>query len=203
MAKILLKPEVPRITAYKRGDFRAWLKKNGKRQRRVAVILHKKHTGKSAPTHRELIEEAICFGWIDTTIKRLDEDTFMRNFAKRSEKSKWSNNTLGYAKQLMKDGRMSAEGLYFYKLGLKKPTHDHGIPKNPDMPSGLERALSENKQVKENFELFPPSTKRMYYRWILQAKLSETRKKRIKRVFDAARLGNKNILNPTTKENLN
>ena len=76
------------------------------------------------------MEEAICFGWIDTTIKRLDEDTYLRHFSRRNKNSKWSDNTLGYAKQLIKEKKMTPIGLEFYKEGLKKPTHDHGIPKN-------------------------------------------------------------------------
>ncbi|HLC74343.1 MAG TPA: hypothetical protein VJH88_00635 [Candidatus Nanoarchaeia archaeon] len=60
------------ITAFSRNDFRAATISHN---RKKSVVLHKRHTGKPAPTHRELLEEAICFGWIDTTIKRIDDDT--------------------------------------------------------------------------------------------------------------------------------
>ncbi len=175
------------VTAYTRKDFRAWLKKNHAKESKVTVILHKRHTGKSAPTHRELIEEAICFGWIDTTIKRLDENTFLRRFSRRTTNSKWSDNTLSYAKKLKKGGKMSPEGLRFYKMGLAKPTHDHGIPKNPDMPIELKKELSKDSFAKRNFELTAPSTKRTLYRWILRGKLQETRAKRVKIVVASAR----------------
>ena len=112
------------------------------------MVLHKKHTGKPAPTHRELIEEAICFGWIDTTIKRIDDDRFLRNFSRRSKNSKWSDNTLRYAKQLAKQGKMTAVGLDFYREGLKRPTHDHGVPKNPSMPLELKQGSSPELCVK-------------------------------------------------------
>lgn len=188
--------DLPTIKIYKKEDFRAWLKKNGERERRMAVIVHKKHTGKSAPTHRELLEEAICFGWIDTTVKRLDADTFLRNFAHRTENSRWSDNTLRYAKELIKKGRMTPVGIHFYKLGLKKPTHDHGIPKNPDMPAELEKALSKNLPAENNFHAFSPSVKRAYYRWILRAKRPETRLKRVGQIIKASQLNNKKFLNP-------
>ncbi len=193
--------EFPTITAYTKEDFRAWLEKHGGNERRVAVILHKRHTGKSAPTHRELIEEAICHGWIDTTIKRLDEATFMRNFAKRSKNSRWSDNTLAYAQRLIKEGKMTEQGLYFYKLGLARPTHDHGIPKNPDMPAELKTVLSMNAKAKKNFELFPPSAKRMFYRWLLHAKLPATRDKRVKQIIAAAIANQKNFLRPSEQAN--
>lgn len=189
------------ITAYSRNEFRSWLKKHHKKESRVAVILHKRHTGKPAPSHRELIEEAICFGWIDTTINRLDEDTYLRNFARRTPKSRWSDNTLNYARELIKKGKMSKEGLRFYNLGRAKPTHDHGIPKNPDMPVELESALSKNKKAKAGFDSFPPSTRRMYYRWLLQAKLPQTRNKRIRQLIGASMSRNKNLLNPVEKAN--
>ncbi len=190
-----------KITAYNRNDFRKWLKKYHKKEDKMAVIIHKKHTGKTAPTHRELIEEAICFGWIDTIINRLDEDTFMRNFSKRNHNSRWSDNTLRYAQELIKKGMMTEEGMKFYKLGAARPTHDHGIPKNPDMPSELIKALSKNKKAKIGFDSFPPSTKRMHYRWILRAKLPETRDKRVKQIIKSALIGRKNVLSPNTAAN--
>jgi len=185
--------EIKTITVFKRNDFRKWLKKNHKKEKRVCVILYKRHTGKPAPTHRELIEEAICFGWIDTTIKKIDEERFLRNFSRRNKNSRWSENTLGYAKELKKKRRMSSEGLKFYKLGLEKPTHDYGIPKNPEMPSQLNRALGEDKKAMRNFDKFPPSTKRMLYRWMIRAKLPETREKRTKIIVKSAREGKKDF----------
>src|SRR3989344_889744 len=137
------------ITVYKKEEFRKWLSKNHKKENKVAVIIHKRHTGKSAPSHREVMEEAICFGWIDTTIKRLDEDKFIRHFARRSKNSRWSYATLGYAKRLIKEKKMTPAGLHFYKEGLKKPTHDFGLSKNPEVPESLRKELEKNKQAKK------------------------------------------------------
>jgi len=174
------------ITVLKKEDFRKWLKPHHKNKNKVAVVLYKRHTGRPAPTHRELINEAICFGWIDTTVKRIDENTFIRCFSRRTKNSSWSDNTIRYAKELIEENKMTEEGLKFYKLGLKKPTLDSGIPKNPTMPIELEEAFSKNKRAKQNFEIFPPSTKKMLYRWILRGKLPETRKKRIKNIVNKA-----------------
>ena len=182
------------ITVLKKEEFRKWLKQNHKKEDKVAVVLYKRHTGKPAPTHNELIREAICYGWIDTTVKRLDENRFTRRFSKRTKNSTWSDNTLRYAKELVKEGRMSEEGMKFYKLGLKKPTHDDNIPKNPDMPTELKKALAKNKKARENFAAFPPSTKKMLYRWLLSGKLKETRDKRIKRIVEGAKNNNRDII---------
>ena len=186
----------PTIEAYKASDFRQWLKRHHRKEKRVEVVLHKRHTGKDAPTHRELIEEAICFGWIDTTIKRLDEDRYIRNFSKRTEKSSWSENTLRYAKELVREGRMQAEGLKYYKLGLKKPVHDAGIPKNPVMPKELRDAFvkKKNTRAKALFDSFPPSTKKMLYRWVLSGKRESTRDRRVQKIIEGAKIGKQNMI---------
>lgn len=179
------------ITVFSAKEFRKWLQKNYKKETKVAVVVHKRHTGKSFPTHREMINEAICFGWIDTTIKRIDEDTFVRHFSRRSEKSKWSDNTLKYAKELIAAGKMSQEGIRFYTLGAARPTHDHGIPKNPDIPVELKRALAKNAKAKKNYQTFAPSMKRMLHRWILRGVQSATREKRVAHVVKMAAAKNK------------
>jgi uncharacterized protein YdeI (YjbR/CyaY-like superfamily) len=183
------------ITAYKREDFRSWLKKNHKKEKRLAIILFKKHTGKPTPSHKELMEEAICYGWIDTTIKRLDDERFIRNFSKRNKNSKWSENTLSYAKDLIKRGMMKEQGLEFFKLGKKKPTHDIDIPKNPNIPRKLREELEKNKKAKENFSKYSKSTKRILYRWLLSGKQEQTREKRIKRIIKLSKEGENEIFN--------
>jgi uncharacterized protein YdeI (YjbR/CyaY-like superfamily) len=183
--------EVKEVTVFSRNEFRKWLEKNHDKEKKVAVILYKKHTGKNSPSHRELMEEAICFGWIDTTVKKLDEDRYMRYFTKRNKNSKWSDNTLSYGRNLIKCKMMTPSGLKFYKEGLKKPTHDHGIPKNPDMPIELKKELEKNKKIMRNFMKFSPSVKRTSYRWILRGKMLETRKKRVKQVVELTRKNKK------------
>ncbi|MBT4135489.1 hypothetical protein HOD75_03610 [archaeon] len=181
------------IIVFKKEDFRKWLVKNHDNENKVSVIIYKKHTGKESPSHRELMDEAICFGWIDTTIKGLDEEKYIRNFSKRTKNSTWSNNTISYGKELIEQGRMTPAGLKFYKEGLRKPTHDAGIPKNPSMPNKLRTALDKNPKAKENFNNFPPSIKKMHYRWILRGKRKETRIKRINLIVEAAKVGKRNL----------
>lgn len=170
--------------------WRSWLEKNHIKQDKVAVIRYKKHTGKPSPSYQELMHEAICFGWIDTTVKGIDDEKYLINFSKRNSKSRWSDNTQSYARKLIEEGKMSPEGLKHYHSGLTRPVLGHGIPKNPDMPEELETALNKNKKAKENFSKFAPSYKRMYYRWILSAKTKETKEKRVSAIVEKA-LNNK------------
>jgi uncharacterized protein YdeI (YjbR/CyaY-like superfamily) len=179
-----------KVYAKTREEWRAWLKKNHKKESKISLIRYKKHTKKPSPTHMEAMKEAISFGWIDTTVKRLDDKKYIINFAKRNKNSKWSNNTLSYAKELVKEGKMSPAGLEAYQHGLSKPTHDFGIPANPQIPDDLMKILKQTK-TNDNFHLFPSSYKRVLLRWLLRAKLSETRKKRIGEIVNLAKNNDK------------
>ena len=174
-----------KVTTYLPEDFRKWLDKYHNKETKVQVVVYKRHTGKKAPTHRELMDEAICYGWIDTTIKKLDKDRYIRHFSKRNKNSTWSDNTLSYGKLLIKQGRMTEHGLPFFKAGLAKPTLDHGIPKNPDMPPELEKSLAKDKKVQVAFEKLSPSVKKMHYRMILRSKRPETKLKRITEILSS------------------
>ncbi len=169
------------VYAKDRKEWRAWLRVHHKKETQIWLIHYKKHTGKPALTHRESMEEAICYGWIDTTIKKIDEERYVRGFARRNRNSRWSNATRGYAKELIRRKKMAKAGLHAYREGLKKPTIDVDLPKNPRMPADLKRALSQ--EALKNFDRFAPSYRRLYLRWILLAKRPETRAKRIQEVI--------------------
>ena len=168
---------IPLITIYHLCNWRSWLENNHLKEKKVGVILYKKHTGKPSISHREAMEEAINFGWIDTTIKRLDEARFIRYFVRRKDNANWSKNTLSYGKKLLAAGKMVPEGVLRYKKGLQKKPHDHGLVEKPKMPKELKNSLTG--ESKKNFESFPPSAKFTFYRWILRAKTKETIAKRI------------------------
>lgn len=181
------------IEVYETNDFRKWLDKNHLKKDHVLVIIHKKHTGKNKTSAAELMKEAICFGWIDTTIKRIDEEKYAINYRKRNKNSKWSYNTLRYAKELLEKNLMAEEGIKWFKEGLKKRPHDFGIPKKPEMPEELRKELEkkENKKLKEAFDRLSPSVKKTSYRWIIRAKRLETKKKRVNEIVEAIKKNNK------------
>lgn len=161
-----------------REEWRRWLEKNHLKKEKIGLILYKKHTGKPTLNHKISMEEAICFGWIDTTLKKLDDERYMITYVRRTDKSRWSNNTLSYAKKLIEEKKMSAHGLKRYKEGLQRPVIDFILPKD-HKSEDLYKELDKNKIAKENFEKLAPSYKRNYVRWIERAKRAETRKKRI------------------------
>jgi len=163
-------------------EWREWLAKNHLKESKVRLIKYKKHTKQPTLTNIEAMHEAICFGWIDTTVKKIDDNRYSQCFVRRNNKSRWSLNTLSYAKQLIKEGRMMPLGLKYYKEGLKKPVIDHNIPKNAPIPLALKKELIKNNLFDEFIKL-APSYRRMHIVWLSRAKMPETKLKRIKLII--------------------
>jgi len=163
-------------------DWRNWLEKNHLKEDRVLLIKDKKHTGRPIIHNADSMKTAICFGWIDTTTKRIDEDQYAITYVKRNKNSKWSINTLSYGKELLKQGLMSPHGLKMYNEGLQKKPHDLGIPRNPRMPEDMKSSLIANNKL-ASFLKLAPSLKRMYFRMYLRAKRPETKEKLVKKLI--------------------
>ena len=110
-------------------DLVDWFEANHETEERVVFKIYKKHTGHPVPSHNEQLRAAICYGWIDTTVKRIDDETFMRVFVKRKENAGWSENTLRYASELKAQGKMKKLGLEHYQRALKKKANSRAASK--------------------------------------------------------------------------
>lgn len=166
-----------------RDDWRAWLKRNHSSQKEVWLIYCKKHTGKPRIPYDDAVEEALCYGWIDSTVKRIDDEKYARKFTPRNEKSNWSELNKKRARKMIKAGRMTQAGLAKFKQAGKqkdRETKDRPSSKRLVIPPDLKKALSVNKKVLQTFNDFAPSYRRLYIAWITAAKRKETREKRIK-----------------------
>ncbi|MBK7141601.1 MAG: YdeI/OmpD-associated family protein [bacterium] len=167
-----------------RAKWRAWLKKNHATAPDVWLAYYKRHTGKPSITHDEAVEEAICFGWIDTTVRRIDEDSFAHRFTPRRKGSVWSVPNRERFARMEKAGMMTDAG----KAALKddSPTYTSTIRNLPPIPvpADLKKALAENKEAAENFKKLTEKYRQMCFRWITLAKRPETRTKRIAEFVD-------------------
>jgi uncharacterized protein YdeI (YjbR/CyaY-like superfamily) len=184
---LFMDDKIKRVHANTPKEWRAWLRKNSSREERVYLIRYKRHTKKSTFNSRAAMDEAICFGWIDTTLNRIDDERYAVKFVKRNKNSRWSNATQGHAKRLIAARKMTKAGLKAYEEGLKKPVIDHGLPKDAAPPEDLKKALARSKVATKNFEGFAPSTRRYYIWMILRAKRPETRKRRVAQVYKWAK----------------
>lgn len=167
-----------------RGEWRKWLSKNHDKEKEVWLLLYKKHVGKEGVSYREGVEEALCFGWIDGKMKRIDDEKHMQRFSPRSSKSPWSKVNKDLAIRLGKEKQMTPAGMAAIEVAKKngnwqKAYTNLNVEK---MPLELETALKKNNTALENFRKFANSYKNLYIGWVQSAKRPETKEKRIKEV---------------------
>ena len=160
-----------------RGSWREWLKKYHDGKSEIWLIFHKRNTGTPCMSYDDAVEEAICFGWIDSIVRRLDDDRYARKFTPRKVDSKWSSiNRRRYA-DLKARGFLAAPGLD------RAPTARSGDAPRPSLsslPEYIEQTLMSVPRAWEVFQQLAPSHKRAYIAWIDSAKREETKQKRLR-----------------------
>jgi uncharacterized protein YdeI (YjbR/CyaY-like superfamily) len=168
-----------------RKAWRQWLQKNHASSPGVWLIYYKKQSGKRKFDYGESVEEALCFGWIDSLPRKLDEQRAMLKFTPRKSKSAWSQLNKTRIKRLIKEGLMTEAGIAKIKQAKKDgswdklTSSDSHIDSN-SLPSELLKALSKNKKALENFRSFPPGYRKRFLFWIDSAKQPATKSARIK-----------------------
>jgi uncharacterized protein YdeI (YjbR/CyaY-like superfamily) len=178
---------IEKLYVTNRDDWRKWLTKNHNTKKESWLIYYKKHTGKPRIPYDDAVEEALCFGWIDSTVKKLDDEKYAQKFTPRNTKSRWSELNIKRARKMIQEKRMTQAGLLKCKDALKsaeKKPKNKPLKKKIVIPSDLKKALTKNKKALMNFKNFAPSYKRLYIRWINTAKKQKTKEKRIARVVE-------------------
>lgn len=168
------------VYAKDRREWRAWLQKNHDTCDKIWLVYYKKGSGRPRVPYEDAVEEALCFGWIDSLVKRLDDSRYARKFTPRKPNSRWSTiNRQRYAK--LKERRLLAAP------GLERaPTGRSGDAPRPSLtaiPSYIEKALQANGRASGYFAQLAPSYRRAYTGWIDSAKREETRKRRLREVI--------------------
>lgn len=162
-----------------RAKWRAWLKKNHASAAEVWIGFYKKHTGKPSVSYDEAVEEAICFGWIDTTVRRIDDESYKQRFTPRRKKSVWSVPIRERFAKMVEKGLMTEAGrAALHKDSPVFTSRIRNLPPIP-VPADLKKALAANNVAAANFKALTPKYCQMCYRWITSAKRPETRAKRI------------------------
>ncbi len=147
--------------------------------------MYKKHTGRECILYEEALEEALCFGWIDGKIKRVNDEYYIQFYTPRRPGSRWSNYNIERVERLKKEGRMAEAGLEAYNMIFKNPNLAYNSKRsgNPEIPEELLIALKENKAAFNNFMNFPPSARRMYIEWYKFARQDKTRQVRAEKII--------------------
>jgi uncharacterized protein YdeI (YjbR/CyaY-like superfamily) len=167
-------------------EWHLWLEENHKKTEGVWFVFYKKNSGKPSVSYNDAVEEALCFGWIDGKIKRVNEDYYIQWFTPRRKGSRWSKLNTSRVARLIKENRMKPAGLAAFEKTKDKPELIYEIKKDeiPSIPADLNEALKKNKTAYDNFLKSPPSSRRLYIFWLNDAKRPETRASRIEKIVD-------------------
>jgi len=176
-----------------RDQWREWLGKNHDKSTGVWLVFFKKHTGKPTLDYDAAVEEALCFGWIDSIIKKIDEERYARKMTPRKSGSCWSQLNKRRIKKLIKLGLMVEPGLT--RVTEAQESGAWGISDRPvvpeRVPDGLLAALAKNKKAKDFFDQLAPSYRKHFIGWIAAAKRQETKDRRIKEAVALLEQGKK------------
>lgn len=166
-----------------RSEWRAWLVENHARVNEAWLVYYKEGAGKRGVDYEASVEEALCFGWVDSIIKKIDGGSYARKFTPRKEESKWSVSNKARAERLIQAGLMTEWGLARIESARLSGAWENPVSKpvlNVEMAPEFSSALQENPVARAQFEKLPLSHKKEYLIWINTAKRPETRGKRIR-----------------------
>jgi uncharacterized protein YdeI (YjbR/CyaY-like superfamily) len=171
-----------------RKQWRDWLAENHDKFSGIWFVYFKKQTGKPRVTYDEAVEEALCFGWIDSLPRKVDDERSKLLFTPRKPKSVWSKLNKTRIEKLIENGLMTKIGLA--KIEAAKANGAWNILDDSDnlkIPADLTKEFERNKDAKKNFNAFSDSSKRMILAWIGSAKRTETRNTRIVKTIEMAK----------------
>ena len=165
-----------------RDEWRAWLQENYAREKEIWLGFFRKGTDRASIPYEETVEEALCFGWVDSIIRNIDDERYARKFTPRKDGAVWSQLNKARAEKMIRQGRMAEAGLA--KIVAAKKNGQWQVARTPpqfeisSVPPELEEMLSRNQKARENFARLASSERRRYIIWVAIAKQSETRAKR-------------------------
>ena len=157
--------------------WRAWLIKNHASEKEVWLVFPKTHTRQQTISYEDAVQEALCHGWIDSLIKRIDDRAYARKFTPRTDTKNWSALNKKRVAKLIQEGRMTKTGLAKF---VQAGTSGTAAPKPRSLPAKfMEQALKGTPHAWAAFQRLAPSHQRAYTGWIADAKREETRQRRL------------------------
>ena len=186
-----MKSGVKIFSAKTQKEWRKWLEKNHRSEKAVWLIFYKKGSGIQSTNYAEALEEALCFGWIDSKANKKDAESYYQYFAKRKPESNWSKVNKEKVARLIEKGLMTSAGFESIEIAKRNGTWT-ALDEVEELiiPPDLQLLFDKNIAAFENWKNFSRYIKRGILEWILNAKRSETRQKRI---AETVELAEKNI----------
>ena len=162
--------------------WRSWLAQNYDRKDVVWLVFRKKGKGPVPFDYQAALDEALCMGWVDSLLKKIDEATYMRKFTPRKATSTWSERNKERVEQLILMGKMMPAGMKAIEVARENGMWDKGI-KLPEvdesLPDALLSAFQESTQARDHYFGMPTRAQKQFNIWINMAKRAETVQKRV------------------------
>ena len=173
-----------------RAQWREWLTANADTSPGVWLVTYKRGSGQPAPTYDDVVEECLCFGWIDSTGRPRDESTGMQLVTPRKPRSTWAATNKVRIERLLEAGLMTERGLRVIAAAKANGSWTSlDAVERMEVPDDLAAGLEERPPARANFDAFPPSARKQVLWYVISAKRPETRAARIARVVAAAAEG--------------
>lgn len=175
------------IQAADRALWRTWLEQHHDKERSVWLILFRKGHEVESVGYAEAVEEALCFGWIDSVVNKRDEYSKYQYFSPRKPKSGWSTSNKERVHRMTAAGLMAPAGQALIDLAKTNGAWE-SLEKveQEQMPDDFGKALKKDKTALKNYNAFPPSARKLILHWIFSAKRPETRQQRIAQTVELA-----------------
>ncbi|RFC53652.1 YdeI/OmpD-associated family protein [Brumimicrobium aurantiacum] len=173
-----------------KAEWRNWLAQNHATQQSIWVIFYRKKTGIPSLSWSEAVDEAICFGWIDSTKKSIDEEKYRQLYSKRNPKSTWSKVNKDKVKVLMEQDLIQEAG--YKTIEIAKENGNWSLlddVENLIIPKDLDQALKSNPKAEAYFLSLSKSNRKSILQWVVTAKRSDTRIKRINETVELSAQG--------------
>jgi uncharacterized protein YdeI (YjbR/CyaY-like superfamily) len=193
------RPASPRrFRAKSRAEWRSWLERHHATEPEIWLVYAKKHSGKPTVRYAEAVEEAICFGWIDTTVNRLDDDHYIQRFTPRTDFRNWSKLNLDRFDRMVAEGFMTDAGRAKRPPDVAPPAPR--LHTRDPVPAFIRRALTAHPAAHRTFLALAPTYRRDYVRWIVEAKKAETRERRLHESIRRLESNRKRVHDPSSEE---
>lgn len=174
-------------------EFRDWLLTNHAKSNGIFVRFYKKGSGVQSITYAEAVDEALCFGWIDSLVNKYDAVSYIQKFTPRRLKSMWSKVNIDKVAKLIKDGRMMAAGLTEFERAKMdgRWAAAYNSPSTMEVPEDFLQLLDKNKNAQEFFETLNKTNKFAIAFRLQSAKQEETRERRMQKFIEMLERGEK------------
>ena len=173
-----------------RAAWRRWLAERHEQRDAIWLVFHKRTSGGTSPSYDEAVEEALCFGWIDSTVNRLDDERSLQLFAPRKPRGTWSASNKERVARLEAAGLLAPAGLAAIERAKENGSWNAlDAVERLEEPPDLSAALDATPAAREQWNGFSPSSRKAILWWIVSAKRPETRARRVEQTVRMAAQG--------------